>query len=74
MGAWGVVVDVLGSVAVGLLLMVLGWAAIERGRIHRQLTRRAGASRRLLIRLVRSVAAAAPPPGGERGRRMRVTR
>ena len=37
MGAWGVVVDAFQSVAVGLLLIALGWAAHERGRIHRDL-------------------------------------
>lgn len=38
-GAWGVVVDAMLAVAVGLLLMALGWAAHERGRIHRDRTR-----------------------------------
>jgi hypothetical protein len=37
MGAWGVVVDAFQSAAVGLLLIALGWAAHERGRIHRDL-------------------------------------
>ena len=37
MGAWGGVVDAFQSVAVGLLLIALGWAAHERGRIHRDL-------------------------------------
>ena len=40
MGAWGFVVDAFGPVALGLLLMALGWAAFERGRIHHQLARR----------------------------------
>lgn len=39
MGAWGFLVDVVGPVAVGLLLIALGWAALERGRIHHQLAR-----------------------------------
>lgn len=39
MEAWGFVVNVLGPVAVGLLLMSLAWAALERGRIHRRLAR-----------------------------------
>ena len=43
MGARGLLV-ILWAVAVGLLLVVLGWAAVVRGRIHRQFTRR---SRRL---------------------------
>ena len=37
MGASGLLVNVLGSVAVGLLLIALGWAAIERGRVHHEL-------------------------------------
>lgn len=43
MGARGWLVF-FGAVAVALLLVVLGWAAVVRGRIHRQLTSR---SRRL---------------------------
>lgn len=39
MGAWEFLVGVFGPVAVGLLLMALGWAAFERGRIHHQLAR-----------------------------------
>jgi hypothetical protein len=39
MDMWGLVVEVLGAVAVGLLLIALGWAAIERGSIHHRLTR-----------------------------------
>ena len=41
MGARGLLV-IFGAVAVGLLLVVLGWAAVVRGRIHRQLTRSGG--------------------------------
>ena len=37
MGAWELVVDVIRPVAVGLLLIALGWAASERGRAHQQL-------------------------------------
>jgi hypothetical protein len=37
MGAWEVLAGMLEPVAVGLLLIVLGWAASERARIHRQL-------------------------------------
>jgi hypothetical protein len=32
-----VLVRVLESIAVGLLVIVLGWTAIERGRIHQEL-------------------------------------
>ncbi len=39
MGAWEFVVDVFRPVAVGLLLVALGWAASERGRIHHDLVR-----------------------------------
>ena len=34
MGAWDLFVGLLGPVMVGLLLIVLGWAASERGRVH----------------------------------------
>ena len=54
MGTWALVVDVVGPVAVGLLLIALGWAALERGRVHHLLVRRrskAGADR-LLVRLL----------------------
>ena len=34
MGAWTVVGDIAGWVAAGALLVVLIWAAIERGRMH----------------------------------------
>jgi hypothetical protein len=37
MDRWGVVVYVLESIAVSLLVILLGWMAIERGRIHDQL-------------------------------------
>jgi hypothetical protein len=37
MDIWGVLVQVLKSIAVSLLLIVLGWTGIERGRIHHQL-------------------------------------
>jgi hypothetical protein len=40
MGTWALVVDVIGPVAVGLLLIALGWAALERGRVHHFLARR----------------------------------
>jgi hypothetical protein len=43
MGARGLLV-VVGAAAVGLLLVVLAWAAVVRGRIHRQF---ASGSRRL---------------------------
>ena len=43
MGERGLLV-IFGAVAVGLLLVVLGWAAVVRGRIHGQLT---GRGRRL---------------------------
>lgn len=34
MGIWEVIADIAGWVAVGALLVVLAWAANERGRIH----------------------------------------
>jgi hypothetical protein len=34
MDRWGVLVHVLESIAVSLLVILLGWMAIERGRIH----------------------------------------
>jgi len=37
MGAWELVVDALRPLVVGLLLIALGWAASERGRIHHHL-------------------------------------
>ena len=39
MGAWEFVVDVARPLAAGLLLIALGWAASERGRIHHDLAR-----------------------------------
>lgn len=36
MSAWGLLGDVLAAVAGGLLLIVLGWAAVERGKVHRR--------------------------------------
>ena len=41
MGARGLLV-IFGAVAVGLLLVVLGWAGVVRCRSHRQLTRGGG--------------------------------
>lgn len=35
MSAWALFVDVVGVVFTGLLMLALGWAAAERGRIHR---------------------------------------
>jgi hypothetical protein len=34
MDRWGVLLHVLESIAAGLVVIVLGWMAIERGRIH----------------------------------------
>lgn len=34
MGAWEFVLDLCAALAAGLLVMNLGWAAIERGRAH----------------------------------------
>ena len=39
MSAWPVFVDVVGMAVTILLMLVLGWAAIERGRIHREWVR-----------------------------------
>lgn len=44
MGEWERVVGVLEPVAIGLLLIILGWAAFERGRIHHHLAPRRGDS------------------------------
>jgi hypothetical protein len=37
MDIWGVLVYVLESIAASLVVILLGWMAIERGRIHDQL-------------------------------------
>jgi hypothetical protein len=34
MGTWRAIADIAGPVAAGALLVVLVWAAIERGRMH----------------------------------------
>jgi len=34
MGAWGAIAEIAGCVAVGVLLVVLAWAANERGQMH----------------------------------------
>jgi hypothetical protein len=39
MGAQALFVDVVGVIITALLLLTLRWAAIERGRIHREWTR-----------------------------------
>ena len=39
MSAWALFVDVVGLIFAGLLLLALRWAAIERGRIHREWAR-----------------------------------
>jgi hypothetical protein len=39
MSAWTLFVDVVGLVFTGLLMLALRWAAIERGRIHREWVR-----------------------------------
>lgn len=39
MGDWTRVFDVLAGAAVAAVLIVLAWAARERGRIHRHLSR-----------------------------------
>ena len=39
MSAWTLFVDVVGLVFAGLLMLALGWAAIERGRVHREWAR-----------------------------------
>ena len=36
MSAWMLFVDVVGLVFAGLLTIALGWAAVERGRVHRE--------------------------------------
>ena len=42
MGEWGVVGDIAGWMAAGALLIVLVWAAIERGRRHDRAALRRG--------------------------------
>ena len=37
MGVWDFLEGIFKSVAVGLLLIAIGWAAAERGRIHHYL-------------------------------------
>ena len=39
MSAWPFFVDVIGIAVTILLMLLLGWAAIERGRIHREWVR-----------------------------------
>ena len=39
MSAWALFVNVVGLVFTGLLIVALGWAAIERGRVHREWAR-----------------------------------
>lgn len=39
MSAWTLFVDVVGLAFTGLLMVALGWAAIERGRMHREWAR-----------------------------------
>jgi hypothetical protein len=39
MGAWEFVLDLCAALAAGLLVMNLGWAAIERGRAHQTIRR-----------------------------------
>jgi len=39
MGAWALVVDVVGVAVTALLMLALRFAAIERGQIHREWTR-----------------------------------
>ena len=39
MSAWPFFVDVVGIAVTILLMLSLGWAAIERGRIHREWVR-----------------------------------
>ena len=39
MSAWTLFVDVVGLVFAGLLMIALGWAAVERGRVHREWAR-----------------------------------
>ena len=36
MGVWEFVEDAVRAIAIALLLLTLGWTAIERGRVHRQ--------------------------------------
>jgi hypothetical protein len=40
MGASDVLVGIFEAVSVGLLLIALGWAASERGRVHHHLAQR----------------------------------
>ena len=39
MGAWALVVDVVGVAVTALLMLALRFAAIERGQIHREWAR-----------------------------------
>jgi hypothetical protein len=40
MNALGVMIEVLSVLGIGLVLLILGWAAAERGRVHRASARR----------------------------------
>lgn len=35
MNAFGLMIEVLSVLGIGLVLLTLGWAAVERGRVHR---------------------------------------
>jgi hypothetical protein len=45
MGAWNFLAGISEPVAMGLLLIALGWAASERGRVHHHLRQLRGGSR-----------------------------
>ena len=52
MSAWALFVDVVRLIFTGLLLLALAWAAIERGRIHREWARLQRARREKVVQSV----------------------
>jgi hypothetical protein len=65
MGAWDVLVGILEPVAVGLLVIDLGWAAHTRGRIHHYLAQqRRGYSNAVALGLRRPTAQTRTRPSG----------
>ena len=52
MSAWALFVDVVGLVFTVLFMFALRWAAIERGRIHREWARLQRALRRKVVQSI----------------------
>ena len=52
MSAWALFVDVVGLIFTVLFMLALGWAAIERGHIHREWARTPRALRRNVVQSI----------------------